>query len=140
MRRRVSCLRGDPGPSGEASVTNKQDRAPSLADAIHAAVVAGETLIRAGLGVLAGDIRPTPIAVRTATASECDGADEEPVGCVAADMSALMYELLDAHADTAALADELWYDPRWAAHLDHLRALQPAGREALAHPYIEIGE
>ena len=45
---------------------------------------------------------------------------------------ALVYELLDAHADTAELAAELRGEPRWAAHLDYLRALQRTGRETLA--------
>jgi hypothetical protein len=45
---------------------------------------------------------------------------------------ALVYELLDAHADTAHLAAELTRDPRWGAHLDYLCALQRTGREALA--------
>ena len=49
-----------------------------------------------------------------------------------ADVGALVYELLDAHADTADLAADLGPDPRWTAHLDYLRALQRAGREALA--------
>lgn len=44
----------------------------------------------------------------------------------------LVYELLDAHEDTARLAVELAGDPAWAAHLDYLRALQRVGREALA--------
>jgi hypothetical protein len=45
----------------------------------------------------------------------------------------LVYELLDAHADTAELAGDLSSDPGWAAHLDYLRALQRIGRETLAH-------
>ena len=45
----------------------------------------------------------------------------------------LVYELLDAHADTLLLARELDGDPAWAAHLDYLRGLQRIGREALAH-------
>ncbi len=44
----------------------------------------------------------------------------------------LVYELLDAHTDTLALAHELDADPSWAAHLDYLRGLQRVGREALA--------
>ena len=48
------------------------------------------------------------------------------------DAQALVYELLDAHADTVALAAELACDPRWGAHLDYLRALQRTGRAALA--------
>jgi hypothetical protein len=50
----------------------------------------------------------------------------------ALDAQALMYELLDAHADTAELASHLECEPEWAAHLEYLRALQRAGREALA--------
>jgi hypothetical protein len=47
-------------------------------------------------------------------------------------LTELVYELLDAHEDTARLARELGCDPRWAAHLDYLRRLQRVGREALA--------
>jgi hypothetical protein len=50
----------------------------------------------------------------------------------AAALAELAYELLDAHTDTAQLADGLSYDPSWAAHLDYLRALQRMGREMLA--------
>jgi hypothetical protein len=51
------------------------------------------------------------------------------------DIGVLIYELLDAHADTAELvAEHDWHhDPRWSVHLDYLRILQRAGREALAH-------
>jgi hypothetical protein len=58
-----------------------------------------------------------------------------PMSPTAADatLAVLVYELLDAHADTAQLAGELECDPNWAAHLDYLRALQRKGREALAH-------
>ncbi len=44
----------------------------------------------------------------------------------------LVYELLDAHADTAELAAELVDDPRWGAQLDYLRALQRTARATLA--------
>ena len=46
--------------------------------------------------------------------------------------AALAYEPLDAHADTAQLADCLAYDRSWAAHPDYLPALQRKGRETLA--------
>jgi hypothetical protein len=49
-----------------------------------------------------------------------------------AEVSALIYELLDAHADTAELASELSSDPAWSAHLDYLRALQRHARQLLA--------
>ncbi len=59
----------------------------------------------------------TPTHHRTATATE---------------VMSLVYELLDAHADTVALAEAQFEQLRWAAHLDYLRALQRAGRELLA--------
>jgi hypothetical protein len=43
-----------------------------------------------------------------------------------------VYELLDAHRDTAWLAADLEGEPEWRAHLDYLRDLQRHGREALA--------
>jgi hypothetical protein len=49
-----------------------------------------------------------------------------------APVEAIVYELLDAHADTASLAASLASDPAWAAHLDYLRSLQRAGRALLA--------
>jgi hypothetical protein len=47
-------------------------------------------------------------------------------------LTELVYELLDAHEDTARLAQDMPGDPRWDAHLDYLRRLQRVGREALA--------
>jgi hypothetical protein len=43
----------------------------------------------------------------------------------------LVYELLDAHSDTMALACQS-PDPAWAAHADYVRALQRRSREILA--------
>lgn len=50
----------------------------------------------------------------------------------ASQITSVIYELLDAHTDTAQLAAGLADDPVWDAHLDYLRALQRKGREALA--------
>ncbi len=51
-------------------------------------------------------------------------------------LAELVYELLDAHVDTIALADRVSAVDRaptaWAAHLDYLRGLQRVGRERLA--------
>jgi hypothetical protein len=47
-------------------------------------------------------------------------------------LTELVYELLDAHEDTARLARDFVGDPRWAAHLEYLRRLQCIGRETLA--------
>jgi hypothetical protein len=53
-------------------------------------------------------------------------------------MVALVYELLDAHADTALLAEDLAQDSEWGAHVDYLRNLQRVGRETLAR-LIDLG-
>ena len=47
-------------------------------------------------------------------------------------LAELVYELLDAHLDTVALADEVPSSTAWAAHLDYIRGLQRVGRERLA--------
>jgi hypothetical protein len=44
----------------------------------------------------------------------------------------LVYELLDAHADTADLASGLEHDREWFLHLHYLRALQREARRVLA--------
>lgn len=59
--------------------------------------------------------------------------DASDTGLLSVDrLTRLVYELLDAHIDTANLAEELTYDLRWDAHLDYLRDLQRVGRETLA--------
>jgi hypothetical protein len=52
----------------------------------------------------------------------------------------LIYELLDAHDDTARLAGHLVPDPDWRAHLEYLRALHRTGRELLARIALEGGD
>ena len=47
-------------------------------------------------------------------------------------LASLVYELLDAHQDTARLAEGPADEEGWAAHLDYLRDLQRVGRERLA--------
>jgi hypothetical protein len=44
----------------------------------------------------------------------------------------VVYELLDAHYDTARLVAETADDDRWSAHLEYLRALQRRTRGILA--------
>ncbi len=44
----------------------------------------------------------------------------------------LVYELLDAHDDTARLVRADVCEDAWDAHLDYLRTLQRVGREVLA--------
>jgi hypothetical protein len=52
-------------------------------------------------------------------------------------LAELVYELLDAHADTTELASELDLNREWLSHLDYLRALQREGRRVLAHMTAE---
>jgi hypothetical protein len=56
-----------------------------------------------------------------------------PQPAAAPSVTALIYELLDAHEDTARLATELSDGPTWRSHLEYLRRLQRIGRETLAH-------
>ena len=53
-------------------------------------------------------------------------------GMSAADLTHLVYELLDPHDDTARLAADLAVDPCWRVHLEYLRDVQPHARESLA--------
>jgi hypothetical protein len=53
------------------------------------------------------------------------------------ELQVLVYELLDAHSDTAQLAASLVTDPDWNVHLQYLRALQREGREILARAYVD---
>ena len=47
-------------------------------------------------------------------------------------LTELVYELLDAHADTVSLVSGIGLEVDWDAHLDYLRDLQRVGREVLA--------
>jgi hypothetical protein len=53
-------------------------------------------------------------------------------------LTRLIYELIDAHADTAELAAGLQDDLLWRAHLEYLRALQREGRSALAQIALDV--
>ena len=54
-------------------------------------------------------------------------------------LTRLVYELLDAHDDTARIATGQDLDPRGQAHLCYLRDLQRVARELLAHPGQQEG-
>jgi hypothetical protein len=95
----------------------------------HFVAVGPLTCLRLGAAVLRA--HSVPQAVRPARETTVRG-DHQPDVDAAAGLVLLTYELLDAHADTAQLADGLAYDRSWAAHLDYLRALQRTGREMLA--------
>jgi hypothetical protein len=106
-------------------------RAASTAIGIQGAVCAGGALIGLRLGAATRRAHSVPQAIHRAPDTTAGG-DDRPESAAAASLAALAYELLDAHADTAQLADGLTYDRSWAAHLDYLRALQRKGREMLA--------
>jgi hypothetical protein len=57
---------------------------------------------------------------------------KEVVPRISQQLTLLVYELLDAHGDTARLAADLASDVRWEAHVGYLRDLQRLGRETLA--------
>jgi hypothetical protein len=95
----------------------------------------------AGTWIGSGAIRPSrresatltnarPPTQRPPTSGPALRADAPPA------IIALVYELLDAHEDTARLAGELAEDPDWLSHLEYLRGLQRAGREVLAHACV----
>jgi hypothetical protein len=48
-------------------------------------------------------------------------------------LTRLVYELLDAHADTEQLSRTVQPELLWQAHLDYLRDLQRVARGVLAH-------
>jgi hypothetical protein len=100
---------------------------PTFAAAARVAIGAGEATIRALIG------RGPSLNVALGSASTGRDVTEESARRRAVPApEALVYELLDAHADTADLAAGLRWEPGWAAHLDYLRALQRTGRETLA--------
>ena len=98
---------------------------------IQAALCAGGALLCLRHGAAGRRAHSGPQAGHPAPDTSA-GAGRQSDSVAAASLAALAYELLDAHADTAQLADPLSYDLTWAAHLDYLRALQRKGRETLA--------
>jgi hypothetical protein len=98
----------------------------------RAAVVVAEVVVR-----VLGRQLTAPRAGRAPTHATSFARDERARRPLAAEHETLVYELLDAHADTADLAAELVSEPLWAAHLDYLRALQRSGRQALAQMVVE---
>ena len=108
-------------------------RAPATrARKVQAAICAGEALVCLRLGAAMGRVHWVGRSPSTSAADPSTGANYRPDLTSAPDLAALTYELLDAHSDTAQLADGLEDDRCWAAHLDYLRALQRKGRETLA--------
>jgi hypothetical protein len=67
-----------------------------------------------------------------AASSHPDMTDANPPADLCDDLARLVYELLDAHYDTARLAEDVAEDERWHTHLSYLRDLQRIAREVLA--------
>ena len=129
--RHVSERVSDPTRRREADVPQRRRR---LAHEIRAAVTVSGGLIRSGADALLSRI-PT---VTVQAAPSC-AADWTAQPAQFEYLVGLVYELLDAHQDTAELAVELAQDPSGQAHLEYLRALQRTGREVLAHLFIQRG-
>lgn len=87
-------------------------------------------LLRAAADTLASGPQTITPPAQSRSASRTAPDRAHPVGARA--VTSLVYELLDAHDDTARMASELEPDPLWQAHLEYLRALQRKGRETLA--------
>jgi hypothetical protein len=108
-------------------------RAPaSAAIRIQAAACAGGALLCLRHGAARRRTQSARQAVRVGASDTTASGGHQRDKEAAAGLARLAYELLDAHTDTAQLADGLTNDPSWAAHLDYLRALQRTGREMLA--------
>jgi hypothetical protein len=93
-------------------------------------VVAWTRMLRATEKVLVGAV--LAIVTRTAPVETPRARTSGPRARPVEDVTGLIYELLDAHYDTARLASELGADTRWAHHLEYLSDLQRVAREALA--------
>jgi len=107
-------------------------RPASTAIRIQAVVCVAGALVCLRLGAAGRRAHSVRQAVRVGAGDTSGGGDHQRDAEPAAGLAALAYELLDAHADTAQLADGFAHDLSWAAHLDYLRALQRKGREMLA--------
>jgi hypothetical protein len=114
-------------PDHERLVTGRQsgvrDRARHHVDRLLVAIGA-----RNVAGQLLGPSKSAAASAPPASRPQATGFDPLMI----ADLSQFVYELLDAHDDTARLAREDDAEVLWEAHLDYLRALQRKGREMLA--------
>ena len=117
----------DPGRAGEPELTHGRREPNSHKQGHHRAVESVATVVRvlAHWAVHARPPEAVDVPFPQLPAGFSHGSDD---GIAVA----LVYELLDAHADTARLAAEFESEPAWRAHVDYLRALQRRGREVLA--------
>lgn len=110
-------------------------RGHALAHDIHAVVSAGEELLRTKADLFFTRIARIMAEPPPGRRRKLSDPPTQRLGQAVV----LIYELLDAHNDTARLVSELAWDPEWQAHLEYLRALQRKGREVLAQLVIEEG-
>jgi hypothetical protein len=128
-RQRPSPTRNPSPPAHPSSFDHRH----GLAHEFHAVISAGGELIRSIADVVgshAATITVEPSPGGTASAGVPDDQWHRHV-------VVLIYELLDAHDDTAQIAAEFTEDPVWQAHLEYLRGLQRTGREVLARITLE---
>lgn len=90
-------------------------------------IALGLTLVRAAT---------SKVLIRLCAPHSSAAASSPPQPAYRAEAVDLIYELVDAHSDTAALAADLARDPSWEMHLMYLRALQRRGRETLARASV----
>ena len=62
--------------------------------------------------------------------------EQWPPTAISEELAQLVYELLEAHEDTARLLADTASDSIWAVHLEYLRDLQRIGREALGRASV----
>ena len=117
--------RNAPSPAGDAT---------AIAALAAAAKIAGRALIYAGTGP-AGRRRSKGLGRITDTTATYE---RQPQYGSVNDLRELIYELLDAHVDTAQLAEPLTHDSCWMAHVQYLQALQRKGRELLARAAADL--
>lgn len=109
----------------------------TLGDHILAAVAGGGARVCGGAAAVIN--RVLKISLGGPVTPPCGASRTERDPAVLTQVAPLIYELLDAHDDTAQLASELALDQIWDVHLAYLRKLQRTGREVLAELSRELG-
>jgi hypothetical protein len=77
-------------------------------------------------------LRPLPLSLMIPHRPRYPRRAMTPLPGACEQLTRLVYELLDAHDDTARIATDQDLDVHWQAHLSYLRDLQRVAREVLA--------
>lgn len=111
----------------------------AVGDELLAPLRTGVLLARAAAGLLSRHVLQQPAPPVPAvdgpvrSLDQCgESPDPAPDRLHPSQVTMLIYELLDAHLDTAELARDCEDEPDWSAHLSYLNALQRYGRQVLA--------